>query len=68
MDLVYDNMSKRERALSCYKTDSVIMKGVHGMERGCRDCYWQSPLLQQIVINVSAWVFPLEAAIVKSEA
>jgi hypothetical protein len=68
MELVYDNMSKRERALSCYKTDSVIMKGVHGMERGCRDCYWQSPLSQRIVINVSAWVFPLEAAIVRSEA
>jgi hypothetical protein len=68
MDLVYDNMSKRERALSCHKTDSVIMKGVHGTERGCRARYWQSPLSQWIVINESESVIPLEATIVRSEA
>jgi hypothetical protein len=68
MDLVYDNMSKRERALSCHKADSVIMKGVHGTERGCRARYWQSPLSQWIVINESESVIPLEATIVKSEA
>jgi hypothetical protein len=68
MAIVYDNMSKRERALSCHKTDSVIMKGVHGTERGCRARYWQSPLSQWIVINESESVIPLEATIVRSEA
>jgi hypothetical protein len=68
MAIVYDNMSKRERALSCHKTDSVIMKGVHGTERGCRARYWQSPLSQWIVINESESVIPIEATIVRSEA
>jgi hypothetical protein len=68
MSLAYDNMSKRERALSYYKTDLVIMKGVPRTERGCRVCYSWSPLLQRIVINESAGGIPLGATIVRSEA